>query len=477
MGLPSTLDEGPRKSKPLFERTGAKYQVDQTQSTRLRYQSLPKNKGKPLHERELDTQPIVLSTYADVRAFLLSDNESKEDILGDGRQASVISCSTEASYTNSSSDNILKRYDNTFPLTKRQLVKYLRKVSNVLFTRIAKNNWEKHEEDAVNYANLKASIDDYYDENITHRDQTNKLVEAFMSSLDKSINTISDLYKGLNIITELLKEIKNAVKDDFAHALKQDEELAIWAKSFTIMAWNLGSRLSGLERDQNHIQSSMSFLKEDIHSIKNMMSEMYEVSKGLSSSSVTPTLALTHILAIVEGENATNAATEEPSSHIERETREPKRAIPISTIQPTKFPQNQAQPITTITTRPESSQVYHLTAEQLQAQSDKEELIKKAKEEAIILAISKLKVIKVVQEEAKKIGLNPKKIPSAKAASSKSSSRKRKHMELEPEIEIPRFECNRALLENVPFVNNIVIEEPEHMIFFTDEFGDQAFQR
>nr|GEV95791.1 copia protein [Tanacetum cinerariifolium] len=173
------------------------------------------------------------------------------------------------------------------------------------------------------------------------------------------------------------------------------------------MAWNLGSRLSGLERAQNHIQSSMSSLKEDTHSIKNMMSEMYEVSKGLSYS-------------------------------------------------------------------------------------NKEELIKKAKEEAIILAISKLKVIKVVQEEAEKIGLNPKKIPSAKAgiksslpayapapeqASSKSSRRKRKHMELEPETEIPRFECNRAFLENVLFVNNIVIEEPEHMIFFTDEFDDQAFQR
>ncbi|GJT82143.1 hypothetical protein Tco_1056485 [Tanacetum coccineum] len=35
--------------------TGAKYQVDQTQSTRLRNQSLPENEGKPSHEGELDT--------------------------------------------------------------------------------------------------------------------------------------------------------------------------------------------------------------------------------------------------------------------------------------------------------------------------------------------------------------------------------------------------------------------------------------
>ncbi|GJR71715.1 hypothetical protein Tco_0084080 [Tanacetum coccineum] len=62
-------------------------------------------------------------------------------------------------------------------------------------------------------------------------------------------------------------------------------------------------------------------------------------------------------------------------------------------------------------------------------------------------------------------------------ASSRSSRKKRKHMELKPEIRIPGLECNRALPENVPFVNNMVIKEPEYRIFFTDEFGDRAFQR
>ncbi|GKD53391.1 hypothetical protein Tco_1286778 [Tanacetum coccineum] len=135
---------------PLFTSLlglGAKYQVDQTQSTRLRYQSLTKNKGKPSHEGELDTQPLVLSTYADVRAFLLSDDEaqeSKEDILGAGEEmdeepqaASIAEThhqspppqadkpqsshapSTEASDTDSSCDDILKKYDNILPLTER----------------------------------------------------------------------------------------------------------------------------------------------------------------------------------------------------------------------------------------------------------------------------------------------------------------------------------------------------------------------
>ncbi|GKD79431.1 hypothetical protein Tco_1342052, partial [Tanacetum coccineum] len=68
------------------EGTDAKYQVNQTQSTRLRYQSLPKNKCKPSYVGELDTQPILESTYADVRAFLLSDDESEEDILEAGEE-------------------------------------------------------------------------------------------------------------------------------------------------------------------------------------------------------------------------------------------------------------------------------------------------------------------------------------------------------------------------------------------------------
>ncbi|GJW89917.1 retrovirus-related pol polyprotein from transposon TNT 1-94 [Tanacetum coccineum] len=249
---------------------------------------------EPINPTDADLSGI------NVRSFLLSDDEaqeSEEDILGAGeeideepRAASIVETHhqspppqsdkpqssyaphTEASDTDSLCNDILMKYDNILPLTERQLVKCLMKMSNALFAMITEDNWEKHKDVAVNYVNLKASIDDYYDENIAHRDQTDKLVEASMSSLDKSSNTISDLYKGLNIITELLKEIKKAVKDESvinkkiteaiesftkfstnindlqssvntlqAHALKQDEELAAWAKSSTNMAWNLGS--------------------------------------------------------------------------------------------------------------------------------------------------------------------------------------------------------------------------------------------
>nr|GFA86149.1 hypothetical protein [Tanacetum cinerariifolium] len=179
-GLPSTLDEGTRKSKPLPEgtfthpkdsggnvkpldrdltfmtsdegttkttpRTGAKYQEDQTQSSRLRYQSLAGNEGEPSYEGEPDTQHMLL-TCADVRAILLFEDEaqeSKEDILGGGEE-----------------------------------------------------------------------MDD------NPQDQSDKLVEAFMSSLEKSSTIINYLYKCLEVITQLVKDITKSVKDD----LDKEEEI------------------------------------------------------------------------------------------------------------------------------------------------------------------------------------------------------------------------------------------------------------
>ncbi|GJZ29131.1 hypothetical protein Tco_0573778 [Tanacetum coccineum] len=223
--------------------TGAKYQVDLTQSTRLSKEDILGTDG------EIDEEPQVASIAKTYR--------QSPPPQADKSQSSHAP-STEASDTDSSSDDIFRQYHNILPLIELQLVMYLRKMSIALFTMISTNNWEKHEEAVVNYVDLKASINDYNDENIAHRDYTDKLVEASMSSLDKSSNTISDLYKGLNIITELLKEIKNDVKDDsvinkkiteatvsftkfstnitdlqssmntlHAHALKHDEELAV----------------------------------------------------------------------------------------------------------------------------------------------------------------------------------------------------------------------------------------------------------
>nr|GEV63518.1 hypothetical protein [Tanacetum cinerariifolium] len=176
--------------------TGAKYQEDQTQSSRFRYQSLTKNKGEPSYEGELDNQPMLL-TYADVRAILLSEDEaqeSDEEVFAAGddmdedpqddkevrtpspKQDQPAPSHVQESASDSSSPD-LKIFDNILPLTERKLI----------------------------------------------RIQTHKLMEASMSSLDISSTTISDLYKGMNVVTQLLKEISNTVKDDPATNQKINE--------------------------------------------------------------------------------------------------------------------------------------------------------------------------------------------------------------------------------------------------------------
>nr|GEW95412.1 hypothetical protein [Tanacetum cinerariifolium] len=139
-----------------------------------------------------------------------------------------------------------------------------------------------------------------------------------------------------------------------------------------------------------------------------MMTEMYEVFKGQSLGSVTLTLALTHILANVEGENDTNTASEDPSKLVKASSiilPDPDALIPYTI----------------------NEEVYYLTAERLQAHIDKEEQIKKAKEEAILFAISKSEVIKVVWEEAKKLGIHPKEAITTKAGEKFKKAQDAKH--------------------------------------------------
>nr|GEV37268.1 hypothetical protein [Tanacetum cinerariifolium] len=61
-----------------------------------------------------------------------------------------------------------------------------------------------------------------------------------------------------------------------------------------------------------------------------------------------------------------------------------------------------------------NGKIVYLTKQEIQEYRDKEEEIKKAKEGARLNAISKTKVIKVVREEAKKLGIHPKEAITSK---------------------------------------------------------------
>nr|GEX03707.1 hypothetical protein [Tanacetum cinerariifolium] len=62
-----------------------------------------------------------------------------------------------------------------------------------------------------------------------------------------------------------------------------------------------------------------------------------------------------------------------------------------------------------------NEKIVYLTKQEIREYWDKEEEIKKAEEEAKLNAISKTEVIKVVREEAKKLGIYPKEAITTKA--------------------------------------------------------------
>ncbi|GJY99947.1 hypothetical protein Tco_0517377 [Tanacetum coccineum] len=502
---------------------------------------------------------------------------------------------TQESNSNSSSPNF-KKFDNTLPLTKRKLI--------------------------------KASIEGYYEENIDHREQTDKLVWATMDSFDKTTTDRVNLLKALNGVTETLKVVQDAIKDDAAlnkkvteatqaytknyfaltellslvkdfdfqglkslveslqaDALRQDEYLASWAKSSNSLDWNLGLGITAVESSQADIRSDISFLKQDTSEIKSIMKEIYQAFKGqaLTPSSEPPSHTETENVVMKDD-------TKKPES--DKAEKEPTRVVPISTVTPPltdpileiHVPQREGKAIATDeeeepimklvpalnVVRPDPDEPVRVVQERAKkirldpktiVSAKAGEKFKKA-QDAEHQVLKRTKVIKVVQERAKNIRLDPKTIVSAKAgekykkaqdaehqvlkrlkpepitdvkihpnskpmldemgpiiekkknsiikdlmkslgnsyerlkknpeelgiqsalpapvpkqAPSQSSGRKRKHMELEPEIKVLGLEFNRSLPEGVPFVNNMVIKELEYGIFFTDVFGDQAFQR
>ncbi|GJU00185.1 hypothetical protein Tco_1110523 [Tanacetum coccineum] len=326
----------------------------------------------------------------------------------------------QESDSDSSCPDALRKYDNILPLTEKQL-------------------WAQHEEAAVSYVVLKDSIEGYYEEDVDHRDQTDKLVQATMDCVDKNSTKRADPLKALNGVTETLKVVQEAVKDDLAlnrkviesteaytknstslyemltliknfdfqglkssveylqaTAISQDQHLAAWAKSSTSMAWNLSNRLTSIE------------------------------------SSVPATLAITAAPASIEGENVANTANEEQPSHTRGSMllwRMILRKVPYII----------------------NGKTHYLTNDEINAHIEKGDKIKKATKKAKMFAKTKSEVIKVVQEEAEKIGLDSKTIVSAQAGKKFKKAQDAEHQVLKREHsqKIKRLmELNKKKAEN-----------------------------
>ncbi|GKD57266.1 hypothetical protein Tco_1290653 [Tanacetum coccineum] len=180
-------------------------------------------------------------------------------------------------------------------------------------------------------------------------------------------------------------------------------------------------------------------MQADISSIKGMVTEMLQAFKGMSSSTPSggasiPTTIQPEVNASVRGEFVEVMidiiSPEQPKNLPVAPKADRRKGI---TTDDTESPKKLVKASTVV--RPDPDEPVRK--------------IRKAAEEAKLLEMSKPELIKVVQEEATKAGFNPKILAK----------------------------CNMILPEGVPFVNNMVIKEPEYGMFFIDVFGDEAFQR
>ncbi|GJY32466.1 hypothetical protein Tco_0416935 [Tanacetum coccineum] len=392
-----------------------------------------------------------------------------------------------------------------------------------------------------------------------------------MSSLDRSNTTISDLYKGLDVITQLLKDIHNECQDgplptnqklneatktfarifsnitkvlslvkgfDFsallstmkdlqAHALKQQEAPAAWTKSSTNMAWNLGTRILPLkslklllnvnslatsridkgkgiatESDEDPLKrlDKEEKMKKATEEAKLLAMSRPKVIKVVQEVAKKIRLDLRKIASAKAGKKFKKTKDAEHEVLKREHSKKVKRLTELNKRRAKEYMWTMTnrikpKPITDVRIHPNTKPI----VASVFRNNDKRNFdvhqpfkfsdfgITELDELGPIIQKKKNSVVKDLMTSLSKRYERLKKIPEElgiqsalpapvpEQASSQTSGRKRKHMELEPEVKVPRLECNRSLPEGVPFVNNMVIEEPEYGIFFTDVFGDQAF--
>ncbi|GJY11461.1 hypothetical protein Tco_0379646, partial [Tanacetum coccineum] len=288
IGLPFTSpDEGIRKSQPLPEgpTIDPKDSGGNVQPADTRLPSMFPNKGTakttsypegPLGDKDLegnkppaDMEPINLSVVGPSKTGAEYQESDEEEVFAVGEDMDK-----DNQDTDSSSPDILKKYDNILPLNERQL------------------------------------------EAVKDNPTLNKKVIEATESYTKNSTNLTELFTLVKSFD--FNSLMSAVESLKATTLSQDKHLGEWAKSSTYRAWNLGLRLTAIKHSQATIRSEVSSFKSDTSKIKPMMTEIYNAFKGqplfASLGSVPPTLALTEIPASVEEKND-NTATKEHHFH------------------------------------------------------------------------------------------------------------------------------------------------------------------
>ncbi|GKA49702.1 hypothetical protein Tco_0742775 [Tanacetum coccineum] len=228
MGLPSTpLDEGTSKSQPLPEGLMLNTMWIKPSQLDLRYRPLTNTK-----ERLLLKWSWILNLWVtDIQALLgPSDDELKEDSDDDVFKAReemdeyIQELNTEETQTHHSTETpteelVSQEHQSPSPYKgppESSKVKEIDASNSRSSSQVAKDHWEKNKEAEASCADLRAIVEGYYEENVDHRDQTDKLMKKTMNHLDKisqaGVDKRAKLLKTMNNVSETL-EVDTTLKE------------------------------------------------------------------------------------------------------------------------------------------------------------------------------------------------------------------------------------------------------------------------
>lgn len=369
--------------------TDLKDQVDKTQSTGFERSGPGQNEGKSSNEEEPDNLQLQITSLADAQAVLFSDDEynSDEEVFTAGDDMEVeetvpepITQSPQASNHEEAETHSEPETpgDDQAPLTEKAFTNFIKKMTNVLYRGVTDEVFDMHTEQAVHYHLLKDAVEEYNDDvreqnsTVSHSlTQMASRINLFLESLKELTTGVKSVQESVKddpelnrkllqasethqvntvALTELLGLIKGSNVQNLSSTVeslkssftKLEESVTTQSQKSTSLAWTMGTRMTALESSQAALDSKVSIIHQDTAEIKSMMTKMFQVFKGTStSSSVTPTLAITAALANVERENAPETPiTDEQEagqpSHTEGE--HVTEATPITEVPPQEEP-------------------------------------------------------------------------------------------------------------------------------------------
>ncbi|GJX95263.1 hypothetical protein Tco_0349849 [Tanacetum coccineum] len=413
--LPATHpDEGISTSQPLSEGTP----IDTKDS----------GSNIQLTDRGLPSTLVIVQSGADTNYQDLSDEEIYE--AGEEIDDEQPYTKEEPQPTQHHSPEPSKEKSPFLHISPEPSLEASKKPKKSKKKRHSEDNWVKHEEVAASYADLRAVVEEYVEENDDHRTQTKKAMNNTMELIEKinksRFNECTNLLKSLNKVSETLKDDstlkapcrpwkkptplhlatspvslrKNSNFPEFMTQLNAFQtsinSLSSYLRDFNLQS--IQTRITNLENTQVIMQSDITSIKTDTSAMKEMMTEMFNAFKGFSSSTPSgiPTLQQPESQSYI-------TPKDNKGKDIARDTDD----SPCKLVKATR--EVCLDPNALLLINYEINRVmYQLTNEEIQAYLEKHEQMEKVAKEARLIELSKPTLIKVVEEVANEAGVDPK---------------------------------------------------------------------